>query len=136
MHIPPGFTTVFPYIFARDAHAYMDFLRDGLGGEVSGIHDNPDGSLANGQIRFNDTTVMVSEATGDNPASQATYYIYVADADAAMAKAVAAGKREIYVRYTDHGMAGSKLVIPAGKTGTGRNMNTVAKLAEMAAALD
>ena len=91
MHIPPGFTTVFPYIFAKDARAYIDFLRDGLGGEVSGVHDNPDGTLANGQIRFNDTTVMVSEATGDNPASQATYYIYVADADAAMAKAVAAG---------------------------------------------
>jgi uncharacterized protein (DUF1697 family) len=45
------------------------------------------------------------------------------------------GKREIYVRYTDQGMAGSKLVIPAAKTGTARNMNTVAKLAEMAAAL-
>lgn len=45
------------------------------------------------------------------------------------------GKREIYVRYTDHGMGQSKLVIPAAKTGTGRNMNTVTKLAEMAAAL-
>lgn len=45
------------------------------------------------------------------------------------------GKREIYVRYTDHGMGTSKLVIPAAKTGTARNMNTVAKLAEMAAAL-
>jgi uncharacterized protein (DUF1697 family) len=48
---------------------------------------------------------------------------------------IALGKREIYVRYTDHGMAGSKLVIPAAKAGNGRNMNTVAKLAEMAAAL-
>jgi len=95
MHIPPGFTTVFPYIFAKEAHAYIDFLRDGLGGEVSGIHDNPDGTLANGQICFNDTTVMVSEATGDNPATQATYYIYVADADAAMAKAVAAGGEQM-----------------------------------------
>jgi len=48
---------------------------------------------------------------------------------------IALGRREIYVRYTDHGMAGSKLVVPAAKAGTGRNMNTVAKLAEMAAAL-
>ena len=48
---------------------------------------------------------------------------------------IALGKREIYVRYTDHGMGKSKLVIPAAKAGTGRNMNTVAKLAEMAAAL-
>ena len=95
MHIPPGFTTVFPYIFAHDAHVYIDFLRDGLGGEVSGVHNNHDGTVANGQIRFNDTTVMVSEATGDNPVSQATYYIYVADADAAMAKAVAAGGEQM-----------------------------------------
>jgi len=44
------------------------------------------------------------------------------------------GKREIYIFYGD-GMADSRLTIPAGKTGTARNMNTVAKLAEMAAAL-
>jgi len=48
---------------------------------------------------------------------------------------IATGKREIYIRYTDHGMGQSKLVVPAAKTGTARNMNTVAKLAEMAAAL-
>ncbi|WP_368565686.1 DUF1697 domain-containing protein [Pseudoxanthomonas sp. UTMC 1351] len=41
------------------------------------------------------------------------------------------GKREIYVHYGD-GMADSKLVIPVAKTGTARNMNTVAKLVEMA----
>jgi len=44
------------------------------------------------------------------------------------------GKREIYVHYGE-GMAKSKLVIPAAKTGTARNMNTVAVLAKMAAEL-
>ena len=43
------------------------------------------------------------------------------------------GKREIYVHYGD-GMAHSKLKIPAAKTGTARNLNTIAKLAEMAGA--
>jgi len=42
------------------------------------------------------------------------------------------GKREIYIHYSD-GMGTSKLVIPAAKTGTARNMNTVAALAKMAA---
>jgi uncharacterized protein (DUF1697 family) len=42
------------------------------------------------------------------------------------------GRREIYVHYGD-GMAKSKLVIPAAKLGTARNMNTVVTLAEMAA---
>jgi uncharacterized protein (DUF1697 family) len=44
------------------------------------------------------------------------------------------GEREIFVHYPS-GMGTSKLRIPAAKAGTGRNMNTVAKLAEMAAQL-
>jgi uncharacterized protein (DUF1697 family) len=42
------------------------------------------------------------------------------------------GRREIYIHYGD-GMAKSKLIIPAAKLGTARNMNTVATLAKMAA---
>lgn len=41
------------------------------------------------------------------------------------------GTREIYVHYGD-GMANSKLKIPAAKTGTARNINTIAKLVEIA----
>jgi uncharacterized protein (DUF1697 family) len=44
------------------------------------------------------------------------------------------GEREIFVHYPS-GMGGSKLRIPAAKSGTGRNMNTVARLVEMAARL-
>jgi uncharacterized protein (DUF1697 family) len=47
---------------------------------------------------------------------------------------IALGRREIYIHYGD-GMAKSKLVIPAAKLGTARNMNTVAVLAKMAAEL-
>ena len=44
---------------------------------------------------------------------------------------IALGKREIHIHYGE-GMADSKLRIPAAKSGTARNMNTVAKLVEMA----
>ncbi len=44
------------------------------------------------------------------------------------------GKREIFVHYPS-GQGKSKLRIPAAKAGTARNMNTVAKLAAMAAKL-
>ena len=47
---------------------------------------------------------------------------------------IALGQREIYVDYRDaDGMRDSKLQIPAAKSGTGRNLNTIAKLVEMAA---
>jgi len=42
------------------------------------------------------------------------------------------GIREIFVHYPG-GMGRSKLKIPAARTGTARNMNTVAKLAGLAA---
>jgi uncharacterized protein (DUF1697 family) len=42
------------------------------------------------------------------------------------------GKREIYVSYGS-GMGRSKLKIPAAADGTARNINTIAKLAELAA---
>lgn len=47
---------------------------------------------------------------------------------------VGLGKREIYIAYGS-GMGTSKLAIPAGATGTARNMNTVAKLAELSRGL-
>lgn len=44
------------------------------------------------------------------------------------------GKRELFVLYPD-GMANTRLRIPSDKHGTARNMNTVAKLAEMTGAV-
>ncbi len=41
------------------------------------------------------------------------------------------GARELYVHYPN-GQGRSKLKLPAAKTGTARNLNTVAKLAELA----
>jgi len=45
---------------------------------------------------------------------------------------LAIGTREIYVLYAE-GIGTSKLVIPAARAGTARNMNTIAKLTAMAA---
>src|SRR5262245_25327270 len=47
---------------------------------------------------------------------------------------IALGIREIYVHYAE-GMGKSKLRIPAANAGTARNMDTVAKLVELAAGL-
>jgi uncharacterized protein (DUF1697 family) len=47
---------------------------------------------------------------------------------------MALGRREIYVHYPD-GQADTRLRIPAARTGTARNLNTVARLAELLAAL-
>jgi len=47
---------------------------------------------------------------------------------------LALGKRELFIHYGD-GMAGSRLRVPFAANGTGRNINTVSRLAAMAAEL-
>jgi uncharacterized protein (DUF1697 family) len=63
---------------------------------------------------------------GEKPPSDALKH-----AVGAVGEEMRLGQREIYVHYPD-GQGRSKLRIPAAKSGTARNMNTVAKLVEMA----
>jgi uncharacterized protein (DUF1697 family) len=45
---------------------------------------------------------------------------------------IATGRREVFVAYGEQGIGKSRLRLPAAEAGTARNMNTVAKLAELA----
>ncbi len=99
MFIPAGFATVAPYLVVDDASAYIEFLVAGLGGVHVGSSIRPDGVVANGQVSFGDgggrATIMVSEAQPGFPAGAAQVYLFVEDADAAMAQAVAHGATQI-----------------------------------------
>lgn len=95
MQAPEGFAVVTPYVFADGAADYVRFLIAAFGAREVGRSIAPDGRIANAQLRFATTTLMVSEASADFPASRAAFYLYVADADAAMAKAEQAGAERI-----------------------------------------
>jgi PhnB protein len=90
-YVPPGFATVTPYIFADGAEACVRFLIDGLGGTETVRTMRPDGKIANVQVAIGTATVMVSEASERFPATRASYYLYVDDADSAVTRALAAG---------------------------------------------
>jgi PhnB protein len=94
MHIPPGFNTVTPYFFVKDAEDFLEFLVQGLGGLEIGRHMNGD-RIANAQVRLGTSTVMVSEASAAFPAMPTSCYLYVENADQAMTKALAAGGTQI-----------------------------------------
>jgi uncharacterized protein (DUF1697 family) len=91
------------------------------------------------------TAAEMAQALADNPfpnaAPNRTMAVFLDDAPPADTmtsvrgrkdEQIKLGRREIYIHYGE-GMAKSKLVIAAAKAGTAPNMNTVAKLAEMAA---
>lgn len=91
MYMPPGFNTVTPYYFVDDAESFVSFLVEGLGGEETCRTMRSDGKIQNVQVRIGTSTVMVSEATERYPAMAAAFYLYVADADAAMKRALDCG---------------------------------------------
>jgi PhnB protein len=91
MYIPPGFGTVTPYVFADQAERLVSFLVQGLGGKESCRSMRPDGAIANCQVALGTTTVMVSEASERFPPSRSSFYLYVANADTAMQRALDAG---------------------------------------------
>jgi PhnB protein len=95
MYVPEGFSVVTPYIFAEDANGYVRFLEAAFGAREIGRSTRSDGCIANCQLRFDTATIMVSEASEQFPATSASYYLYVADADAAMARAEQAGAEKI-----------------------------------------
>ncbi|OWY39544.1 glyoxalase [Xenophilus sp. AP218F] len=90
MRIPPGFNTVTPYFFVDDAAGFIAFLVAGLGGEEVCRHLNGN-RIANAQVRLGDSTIMASEASAEFPAMAASCYLYVENADEAMARALQAG---------------------------------------------
>lgn len=91
MYIPPGFNTVTPYYFVKDAESFVSFLVHGLGGEETCRTLRGDGCIQNAQVKLGTSTVMVSEATERYPAMAATFYLYVSDAHAAMKRALECG---------------------------------------------
>jgi PhnB protein len=91
VYIPPGFNTVTPYYFVRGAESFVSFLVSGLGGEETCRTMRGDGRIQNVQVKLGTSTVMVGEATERYPAMAAAFYLYVADAHAAMERALENG---------------------------------------------
>lgn len=90
MYIPPGFGTVTPYIFAKDAERLVSFLVEALGGNETCRTMRGD-TIANCQVAIGTTTLMVSEASERFSPSQASFYLYVDDAAASMSRALSEG---------------------------------------------
>jgi len=103
MIIPPGFTTVTPYLFAKKADGLIEFLVNAFEAKELQRTLRPDYSVANALLKIGDSMIMITEAREDYPPMPASFFIYVASADYTMAKAVKAGATvEMDVTDTPH----------------------------------
>ena len=93
MYIPPGFNTVTPYFFVKNAESFVDFLILGLSGEETCQTMASNSRIQNVQVKLGSSTVMVSEATDQYRPMASAFYLYVENADAAMTRALNQGAR-------------------------------------------
>jgi PhnB protein len=95
MQVPEGFGVVTPYIFVSGGEEYVRFLEAAFDAREVGRSVAPNGRIANCQMKFGTTTIMLSEASAEFPASSAAFYLYVDDADISMERALTAGAEKI-----------------------------------------
>lgn len=96
--IPTGFHTLTPHLSVNGAAMYIDFLQQAFGATEMSRAPGPGGKLMHATVRIGDSTLMFADPFpefGSPPIAQGHWpivlHLYVPDADAAFAQAVAAG---------------------------------------------
>ena len=116
--VPRGFRMVTPYLVAADGPALIDFVKDAFGAEEIMRAETPSGGV-HGEVRIGDSMMMVGGGIpGKNfpgQLKQSALHVYVKDADAVTAQAVAAGATLIDpVRDQEYGERSSTVKDAAG----------------------
>lgn len=90
---PEGYTSVAPWVVTDDTGALLDFITAAFDGVELARVAVEDGTIGHGEIRVGDTVVLAFDRRPDWPVMPSLLRVYVPDADAAMAAAVAHGAR-------------------------------------------
>src|SRR5215211_6719657 len=88
---PEGFTAITPYLVVPDVHALMDFLARAFGATIHTKIELPGHGIAHADMVVFGAHVMMGQAGGHHKPIPAMLYLYVEDADAVHAQAIAAG---------------------------------------------
>jgi PhnB protein len=122
-HIPAGFPAVTPYLMINGAASAVEFYKQVFGATEVMCLTGPDGKIAHAEIKIGDSLIMLADESlpmgnrspqtlGGTPAYLA---LYVADVDAVVQSAVAAGaKLLIPVADQFYGDRSGRLADPFG----------------------
>jgi uncharacterized glyoxalase superfamily protein PhnB len=100
--IPAGYTTVTAGLCFANTNQAIEFYRQAFGAEVRELMPGPGGGVMHAVLQIGGTLLMAAdEMPGMNKSvetlggSPVAFYVYVADADAAFKRAIAAGAKEL-----------------------------------------
>lgn len=93
--VPEGYHSITPYVTAPSADALIAFLQASFDARLHQRVARDDGTVAHAEVEIGDSRLMLCDATEALAPSTSSLYLYVADADAAYDRAVAAGAHSL-----------------------------------------
>jgi uncharacterized glyoxalase superfamily protein PhnB len=88
---PVDYTTVAPWVVTGDTGAFLDYVAAAFDGKELARVVTEDGSVGHAEIRVGDTVILAFDRRPEWPATPSLLRVFVPDADAAFARATAAG---------------------------------------------
>lgn len=97
--LPAGYRSLTPFIVVTNAAKAIEFYQQVFDAEVISRNDTPDGKVAHAELRIGDSMLQLGDpnpafglvSPGTDDQGSASLALYCADADATVARAVAAG---------------------------------------------
>jgi uncharacterized glyoxalase superfamily protein PhnB len=89
-HAPEGRRTVTPFIHPRGVHAYVDFLTRAFSAKEE-FRVEHEGVIRHLRLHIGNSAIEMGDTQGASETMKTAFYLYVPDADALYAQAVAAG---------------------------------------------
>jgi PhnB protein len=91
----PGVPDVAPWVFARGASSFIEFLEKAFGGEVLERHQDPGGAVLHADVKLGDSVLSMGEAHGQWQPMPGAIHFYSPDVDAMYQRAIEAGATSI-----------------------------------------
>jgi uncharacterized glyoxalase superfamily protein PhnB len=89
--IPGGKSTVTPYIVAKGAGKFLDFVEQTFEVRTTGRFPNPDGTIGHAEITVGASVLMTFDAAADWPDTPSFLSVYVDDVERTFQRALDAG---------------------------------------------
>jgi PhnB protein len=89
--VPKGYHTITPFFTVDKPGKFIDFVVAAFGATIVDVMATPEGHVMHAELKIGDSPIMIGGPRGEWKPMPLQLYVYLADCDAVVAKAVAAG---------------------------------------------
>lgn len=116
LNIPEGYQQVMPYLIVPGAARFFDFMQKVFGAREKMTTMRDVHTIMHAELWIGESTIMYADSTDQYPPSTAGLFVYVEDADATYAKALAEGATSVQEPVDQHYGRSAGIKDPVGNT--------------------